>query len=353
MVILLAVVALVVVNALKDSPWGAFTLAMTIPIAILMGLYLRFLRPGRVLEASAIGFVLVMFAVVARTVGRPVARRGRRSSRSAARRSRSCVIVYGFAASRAAGLAAARAARLPQHLRQGGRRAGARRRDPAACGRRSRCRRSPASSTAAGPSSPARSSRSASSRSPAAPSSGFHALISSGTTPKLLMREAARAARRLRLDADGVVRRRHGDGRGLRARSPASTSRSTARRASSAPRRSRRRPRSRGWGFPLDPATMEQLAQSVGEKTLLNRTGGAPSLARRHGAHLQRLDRRRAPARHLVPLRDHVRGAVHPHDARRRHARRPLHGPGARWARLRAAGRATGSWPSIARDERA
>src|SRR5512136_1066676 len=63
MVILLAVVALVVVNALKHSPWGAFTLAMTIPIAMLMGVYMRYWRPGRVLEASAIGFVLILLAV--------------------------------------------------------------------------------------------------------------------------------------------------------------------------------------------------------------------------------------------------------------------------------------------------
>ena len=48
LVILLAVIALVVTNALKASPWGTFTLAMTIPIAILMGVYLRFLRPGHV-----------------------------------------------------------------------------------------------------------------------------------------------------------------------------------------------------------------------------------------------------------------------------------------------------------------
>ncbi len=65
MIILLAVVGLVVVNALKDSPWGTFTLALTIPIAMLMGLYMRFWRPGRVLEASLIGFALVLFAVVA------------------------------------------------------------------------------------------------------------------------------------------------------------------------------------------------------------------------------------------------------------------------------------------------
>ncbi len=65
MIILLAVVALVVVNALKHSPWGAFTLAMTIPIALLMGVYMRYLRPGRVMEASAIGLALVLLAVVA------------------------------------------------------------------------------------------------------------------------------------------------------------------------------------------------------------------------------------------------------------------------------------------------
>ena len=59
LIILLAVVALVVVNALKDSPWGTFTIAMTIPIALLMGIYLRRIRPGKVLEASVFGFILV------------------------------------------------------------------------------------------------------------------------------------------------------------------------------------------------------------------------------------------------------------------------------------------------------
>src|ERR1700741_1621872 len=63
MVILLAVVALVVVNALKDSPWGTFTIAATMPIALFMGLYLRYWRPGKVLECSAIGFVLVMASI--------------------------------------------------------------------------------------------------------------------------------------------------------------------------------------------------------------------------------------------------------------------------------------------------
>src|SRR4029077_5817595 len=65
MIILLAVVALVVVNALKASPWATFTLARTIPIALLLGVYLRFFRPGRVLEASLIGVALILFVVVA------------------------------------------------------------------------------------------------------------------------------------------------------------------------------------------------------------------------------------------------------------------------------------------------
>ncbi|WP_436788076.1 carbon starvation CstA family protein [Yinghuangia sp. YIM S10712] len=65
MVILLAVLALVVVNALAESPWGTFSVTMTIPIALFMGAYLRFLRPGRVVEASVIGVALLLLALVA------------------------------------------------------------------------------------------------------------------------------------------------------------------------------------------------------------------------------------------------------------------------------------------------
>jgi carbon starvation protein len=65
MLILLGVVALVVVNALKGSPWGTFTIAATMPIAVLMGLYLRYWRPGRVLEVSLLGFVLVVLSILA------------------------------------------------------------------------------------------------------------------------------------------------------------------------------------------------------------------------------------------------------------------------------------------------
>ncbi len=63
LVILIAVLALVVVKALAHSPWGLFTVGMTIPIALFMGGYLRFLRPGRVAEVSAIGVILLLLAV--------------------------------------------------------------------------------------------------------------------------------------------------------------------------------------------------------------------------------------------------------------------------------------------------
>ncbi|HET6735943.1 carbon starvation CstA family protein [Mycobacterium sp.] len=98
MVILLAVLALVVVQALAQSPWGVFSIAMTIPIALFMGVYLRFLRPGRVSEVSAIGVVLLLLAVAS---GSWVAE----TSWGAAWFDLSpvalswCLIIYGFAAS--------------------------------------------------------------------------------------------------------------------------------------------------------------------------------------------------------------------------------------------------------------
>ena len=65
MIILLAVLALVVVQALAASPWGTFSIAMTIPIALFMGVYMRVLRPGRVIETTAIGVALLLLAIVA------------------------------------------------------------------------------------------------------------------------------------------------------------------------------------------------------------------------------------------------------------------------------------------------
>jgi carbon starvation protein len=64
MIILLAVLALVVVNALAHSPWGTFSIAMTIPIALFMGVYLRVVRPGRVTEVSVIGALLLLAAII-------------------------------------------------------------------------------------------------------------------------------------------------------------------------------------------------------------------------------------------------------------------------------------------------
>ena len=65
MIILISVLALVVVNALRDSPWGTVTIGLSIPIAMLMGVYLRWIRPGHVLEATAGGLVLLFLSLYA------------------------------------------------------------------------------------------------------------------------------------------------------------------------------------------------------------------------------------------------------------------------------------------------
>src|SRR5712671_3839437 len=97
LIILLAVVALIIVNALKDSPWGAFTIGMTIPIALLMGVYLRYLRPGRVLEASVLGFLLVVAAIFG---GQWVSQSTHAAAFTLAGSTLAIlIIVYGFAAS--------------------------------------------------------------------------------------------------------------------------------------------------------------------------------------------------------------------------------------------------------------
>jgi carbon starvation protein len=96
-VILLGVAALIVVNALKFSPWGTFTIAMTMPIALWMGFYMRRIRPGKVLESSLVGFVLIMLAIWG---GQWISQSSSASwfSYSAATLA-VIIIVYGFAAS--------------------------------------------------------------------------------------------------------------------------------------------------------------------------------------------------------------------------------------------------------------
>ena len=276
MVILLGVVALVIVNALKSSPWATFTLAMTIPIALLLGIYLRYLRPGRVLEASLIGVLLVLFVVVA----------GQWVAESAAWAKvftlggvtlAFVIMAYGFAASAlpvwlllaprdylsafikagaifslAAGILLVRPQILMPPLTRfvdGSGPVFAGKIFPfcfitIACGA----------------------------------ISGFHSLISSGTSPKMIRREGQ--ARFIGYGAMllesfvGVMAMVAAcampPGVYFAINSPASIVGSTGEAAAAT---------ISGWGFPLAPEMMAKLAHNVGEQTLLNRAGGAPSLA--------------------------------------------------------------------------
>jgi carbon starvation protein len=276
MTILLAVIGLVVVNALKSSPWATFTLAMTIPIALLLGLYLRFVRPGRVLEASIMGVALVLFVVVA---GQWVA-----DSPSWARvftlsgvALAFAIIAYGFAASAlpvwlllaprdylsafikagaifslAAGILFVRPQVLMPPLTRFIDGAG-----PVFAGKIFPfCFITIACGAI----------------------SGFHSLISSGTTPKMILRESH--ARFIGYGAMllesfvGVMAMVAAcampPGVYFAINSPPSIV-GVAGNAAAAT--------ISGWGYPLQAQTMTDLAHKVGEITLWNRAGGAPSLA--------------------------------------------------------------------------
>src|ERR1700716_2996925 len=276
MVILLGVVALVVVNALKSSPWATFTLAMTIPIAFLLGLYLRFLRPGCVLEASLIGVALVLFVVVA---GQWVA-----DSPSWARAFTLggvplalALMVYAFAASAlpvwlllaprdylsafikagaiftlAAGILFVRPQVLMPPLTRFVDGAG-----PVFAGKIFPfCFITIACGAI----------------------SGFHSLISSGTTPKMILRESH--ARFIGYGAMllesfvGVMAMVAAcamtPGVYFAINSPPSIVGATPDAAAAT---------ISGWGFPLTAQTMAGMAHAVGDQTLWNRAGGAPSLA--------------------------------------------------------------------------
>jgi carbon starvation protein len=276
LVILLAAVGLVVVNALKDSPWGSFTLLMTVPIALLMGVYLRFWRPGRVLEATAIGLVMTCLAVAAGSwvADAPAWRAAFTLSGVALA---GAIMIYGYAASvlpvwmmlaprdylsafikigvmfaLAAGILLERPAlQMPALTRfmDGTGPVFAGSIFPfcfitIACGA----------------------------------VSGFHALISSGTTPKMIMREGhARQVgygSMLMESFVGVMAMVAAcalqPGVYFAVNSPASLVGSTPEAAAAA---------ITAWGFPLEAKTMTDLAAQVGESSLLNRIGGAPSLA--------------------------------------------------------------------------
>jgi carbon starvation protein len=276
MIILLAVVALVVVNALKASPWGTFTIGLTIPIAIFMGLYLRFWRPGKVLECSGIGIVLLLVALFG---GQWVAE----SAQWAPWFTFSgvalavCIIIYGFLASAlpvwlllaprdylstfvklgvvfllAAGILIARPALQLPPLTQFTNGLG-----PVFAGKIFPfCFITIACGAI----------------------SGFHALISSGTTPKMIMKEwhawpigygsmllegfvgimALVAAAAL----DPGVFFAVNSPAGIVGATPAAAAATIS-----------------SWGFPVTAAQMATLAHQAGEATLFSRTGGAPSLA--------------------------------------------------------------------------
>jgi len=97
MIIILAVLALVVVNALAESPWGVFSIGLTIPIALFMGFYLRFLRPGRVTEVTAIGVALLLAAIIG---GGYVEQMGLAQTLTLSKETLVlCLVVYGFLAS--------------------------------------------------------------------------------------------------------------------------------------------------------------------------------------------------------------------------------------------------------------
>src|SRR5712691_7328089 len=261
---------------LPDSPCAASTLFMTIPIAMLMGIYMRFWRPGRVLEASVIGFALVLFAVVAGqwVAGSPPwARLFTLSGPALA----IAIILYGFAASAlpvwlllaprdylsafikvgailalAGGILIVRPAILMPPLTRFVDGTG-----PVFAGKIFPfCFITIACGAV----------------------SGFHALIASGTTPKLLMREG-----HARLVGYGAMLMESfvgvmamvaacalHPGVYFAINSPAGIVGATAEKAAAA---------ISAWGYPVDAATLNALAARVGEHTLLNRTGGAPSLA--------------------------------------------------------------------------
>src|ERR1700735_4073742 len=276
LVILLGVVALIVVNALKDSPWGTFTIAMTIPIALLMGLYLRRIRPGKVLEISALGFILVLLAIW----GGQWASQHPAMARVFTLRAPTLAIlimIYGFAASAlpvwlllaprdylstfvklgTIGLLAVGIVALHPTLHM------------------------PALTRFVDGSGPVFAGKIfpfAFITIACGAISGFHALISSGTTPKLIARET-----QTRMVGYGAMMAESGvavmaiiaacvlqPGVYFAINSPAGVVGQTAAAATAT---------ISSWGFPVTAADMQTLAQAVGEQTLLNRTGGAPPFA--------------------------------------------------------------------------
>jgi carbon starvation protein len=276
LVILLAVIALVVTNALKSSPWGTFTLAMTIPIALLMGVYLRFLRPGKVLETSILGFVLVMASVIG---GQYIAQIPALAVLFTfdARHLAWMIIAYGFAASvLPVWLLLAPRDYLSTFIKLGTiflLALGILAVRPTLA--------MPALSRFIDGSGPVFSGKIfpfAFITIACGAISGFHALIASGTTPKLITKES-----QARLIGYGSMLMESfvgimamiaacvlQPGIYFAINSPAGIVGTNAVAATSM---------ISSWGYPVTAGDMQQLTAMVGEQTMFSRTGGAPSLA--------------------------------------------------------------------------
>ena len=276
MIIILAVVGLVVVNALKGSPWGTFTIASTIPIAVIMGLYLRYLRPGKVLECSALGFVLVLAAIFG---GQAVAGSAAWASWFTYSGVALAIglIIYGFMASALpVWLLLAPRGYLSTFVKLGvvlmlG--AGVIFIHPQM--------QLPAFTRfvdGTGPIFAGKIFPFCFITIACGAVSGFHSLISSGTTPKLIARERYATATgygSMLLESFVAIMALIAaaslpPGVFFAVNSPAGVVGASPAAASAT---------ITNWGFAVTPDQMQNLATAVGEKTLFYRTGGAPSLA--------------------------------------------------------------------------
>ena len=276
MIILISVLALIVVNALRESAWGVVTIGLTIPIALLMGSYLRWIRPGKVLEATAGGLIMLGFALYA---GKWVAANPDLApffTLSGTTLSL-LIMIYGFFASV-----------LPVWLLLAPRdylSAFVKIAVVLALGVGILIVLPPLEMPAvtkfidgSGPVFAGKVFPFVFVTIACGAISGFHALVSSGTTPKLLRRETdarfigygAMLTESLVATMALIAACALTPGVYFAINSPASAIGTTAASAAAAVSQ---------WGFSIDAATLEGLAKSVGETSLLSRTGGAPSLA--------------------------------------------------------------------------
>jgi carbon starvation protein len=276
MIVLLAVLALVVVNALKSSPWGVVTIGLTIPVAMLMGVYLRWIRPGRVLEASAMGIVLIVASLF---VGRWVAAQPGPAAlfTLSGTTLAFAIMIYSFMASvMPVWLLLAPRDYLSAFVKIG---------VVIALGIGILVALPPLQMPAltqftdgSGPVFAGKVFPFCFITIACGAISGFHALVSSGTTPKLLEREDdARMVGYGSMLMESLVAVMAliaacalTPGVYFAINAPAGAIGTTAASAAAAVQH---------WGFTLDPRQMESLARQVGETSLLSRTGGAPSLA--------------------------------------------------------------------------